>query len=289
MPLTNFSDVVGIFPESVFNTIIDEIMQQRPSIFNYATQALIKEKNFCSPIKVKPVLQNMGVDLCTKIDKIPIPGSTNPNSGLDFCVQLKEFKVDFNPVNTITLPRELGSLAIQQFALKGTVCAGISCGTRLKFTPIDLIDIKPGTIKPIKPKNKPLRANDIKPLDINIKDLEITTGLNFNPFNTSRLTCFCLSFFVKLTVVREGGFLKLRLLGIEIQDIAPLGLENAIECYLKKLLDEVVFPKLKLAIEDLSFNVKDYFTIGLTPISAQVPFNPNVSNDQLSIFLNINS
>jgi hypothetical protein len=291
MALTNFSDVTGIFPETVFNTIIEEVMMQRPSIFNYASKDLIKNNNYCSPINVKPVLKTMGIDLCTEISKIPIPGSNNPNSGLDFCVQLKELKVDFNPTNTITLPPELGSLAIQQFALKGTVCAGLSCGKQLKFIGglFDSVKSKDAITVPTKIRDRKLPIKNIGIKNIkDIKDFEISTGLNFNPFNQARLSCFCLSFFAKLTIVNENGFLKMKLLGIEIQDITPLGLENSIECYLKHLLDDVVFPKVKLAIQDLSFNVQDYFTIGLTPTSAQVPYNPNVSNDKISVFFNIN-
>lgn len=288
MSLTNFSDVTGIFPETVFNKIIEEVMMQRPSIFNYASKNLIRNNNFCSPINVKPVLKTMGIDLCTEINKIPIPGNNDPNFGLDFCVQLKELKVDFNPTNSITLPPELGSLAIQQFAFKGTVCAGLSCGKQQKFVG-SLFD----TVKNKEVINVPKIIRDTRGTIKNIgikekKGFEISTGLNFNPFNTASLSCFCLSFFAKLTIVNENGFLKMKLLAIEIQDIAPLGLENSIECYLKHLLDDVVFPKLKIAIQDLSFNVKDYFTIGITPISAQVPYNPNVSNDKISVFLNIN-
>jgi hypothetical protein len=51
--------------------------------------------------------------------------------------------------------------------------------------------------------------------------------------NLSNMTCFCLSLYAKAILVRENNKLKLRLIGVEIEDITPLGLENMIECYLK--------------------------------------------------------
>jgi hypothetical protein len=106
--------------------------------------------------------------------------------------------------------------------------------------------------------------------------------------NLSNMTCFCLSLYAKAILGRENNKLKLRLIGVEIEDITPLGLENMIECYLKQVLDEAVFPKLKIAVKDRVFSVGDYFRIGLTPISNALPNNPDVSKDHLSLFLNIN-
>ena len=100
--------------------------------------------------------------------------------------------------------------------------------------------------------------------------------------------CFELSLFAKAVVINDGNNLKLKLSGIELEDIKPLGLENSIECYLKQMLDQGVFSKMKIALEELSLNVGSYFNIGFTPTSTAVPYNPNVSNNYLSIFLNIN-
>ena len=101
------------------------------------------------------------------------------------------------------------------------------------------------------------------------------------------MMCFCLSLYAKVVLVRENDSLKLKLVGIELEDIAPLGLENSIECYLKQMLDTVVFPKMKLAVKDLIFNAGNYFTLELAPVSSSIPFNPNISNDSLSIFINL--
>jgi hypothetical protein len=261
MALTSNSDIFGSFNESAFNTIIREIMEQRPYEFNYASHDVAKFRSFCSPIKVNPVLESMGIKNCTIVDKLSLIGSNDPALGVDFCVQLKEFKIDFQPSNQIVLPVELGNLVLQEFSLKGTVCAGINCG---------------GRINRKKPERK---LADIK--------LDRVRGLQFFPFERLNMMCFCLSIYAKVVLVQEGKNLQLRLVGIEIEDISPLGLENSIECYLKQMLDNVVFPKMKLAIGDLVFNAGSYFTLGLTPVSPAVPFNPSISNDQLSVFINL--
>lgn len=261
MALTSNSDIYGGFNESAFNTIIREVMEQRPQMFNYATENVVKFNSFCSPIKVNPILDSMGIQKSTVVPKMPIVGSTNSTEGIDFCIQLKEFKIDFQPSNQIILPVELGSLALQEFSLKGGVCAGINCGG---FSPKKSI-------------------KDLKDLK---KDKQI--GLQFHPIEKLNMMCFCLDLIAKVVLVRENNFLVLKLAGIEIVDIAPLGLENSIECYLKQMLNEVVFPKMKIAIQDMVFNAGSYFSVGMTPISTNVPYNPNISNDKLSVFLNLN-
>lgn len=282
MALTSNSDIFGRFEESAFNTIIREMMEQRPAMFNYASNDVLKFDSFCSPIKINPVLESMGVDKCTIVDPLPIIGLNAPKVGVDFCVQLKELKIDFRPDNQIVLPPELGSLALQEFSLKGTVCAGINCGGLVVRPKPDkkLADLK------VTPKDLQKKFPDLQQ-DKKADLQKPPRGIHFFPAERLNMSCFCLSLYAKVVVVRENGFLKLKLVGIELEDIAPLGLENAIECYLRQMLDYVVFPKMKLAINDLIFNAGSYFTLGLAPVSAAIPFNPNISNDSLSVFINL--
>jgi hypothetical protein len=121
MTLTANSDVTGRFKETAFNKILHEVMIQNPKTFNYATSQIIKSNSYCSTIAVLPYLNSTGETICTEVDKMPIVGTTS--SGFYFCIQFKELKVDFNPSSVIQLPPELGNLVIQQFALKGKVCA----------------------------------------------------------------------------------------------------------------------------------------------------------------------
>lgn len=261
MALTSNSHIFARFHESAFNNIIHEIMVQRPKLFNYATARVAQYNGFCSPIEVNPVLEAMGVEKFTVVDKLPIAGLNDSTQGLDYCVQICELKLDFQPGNQIMLPPELGNLALQEFALKGKFCAGINCG---------------GATKKIKVSQK---LEDLK--------AKKTSGIQIFPYETLDMMCFCLELFAKVIIVRESNYLKLKLTGIEVKDILPVGLENSIECYLKSVLDLVVFPKMKIALEDLVFNAGSYFSIGLTPISSGVPYNPNISDDYIKIFLNI--
>lgn len=269
MPLTSHSDIMGRFHESAFNNVLNEIMLQRPSTFNYATQNVIDNNRFCTPIAMNPDLELMDIEKCTKVDKLPIIGSDDPDLGIDFCAQLKELKIDFSPGSEIQLPPELGNLNYQQFSLKGTVCAGLGCNQK-GFNKWKFDDI--------------FRTNKKVKSKISIED----KGIRFLPVEFLQMNCFCLSLYAKVVITRDSNYLKMNLVGIELVDISPLGLENSIECYLKQVLDNVVFPKIKIAFADLVFNVKDYFTISLTPTSSSLPYNPDVSNNYLSIFLNIN-
>ncbi len=286
MPLTSNSDVMGRFHESAFNTIFDQYMLQTPKTFNYASKKVIDGNRFCSPIKVDPILDSMGIQKVTEVPPLPLVGaSPHLNVGIEYCVQIKDLVVDFNPSSAIQLPQELGGLALQQFAIKGTVCAGIGCN-QIGTIPYNDIDILIPATK-FKIKNLSKKNSKKAPTKSSSKKASVS-GLSFLPMEYLKMNCFCLSLYGKVVIVRENNFLKLKLVGIELEDISPLGLENSIECYLKQMLDHVVFPKLKMAIGDLVFEAGSYFNIGLTSVSSSLPYNPDVSNNYFSIFLNIN-
>lgn len=261
MALTSNCDALVRINESAFNNIIREIMLQRPTLFNYATKPLIASNTFCSEISMNPVLASMNIPKVTEVDPLPIFGAPDGTPGVNYCMQIKELKIDFHPGNSIALPAELHLLGSQEIALKGTVCAGIGC-RRL--------------------------ARVVEKPEVNIAKTASFKGLQFNDFMTIHLHCFCLSFYAKVRIVQDNEFLKLMVTGIEIQDIAPLGLENSIECYLKQVLDLGVLPKMKIALSDLVYNSEPYFIVSLEPVSPQIPFNPDVSSDNLSVFVKLN-
>jgi hypothetical protein len=261
MSLTSNCDALAQLNESAFNNIIREIMLQRPSLFNYATKSLIASGTFCVPIAVNPVLANMNVAKATEVDPLPVIGAPAGTPGVNFCIQIRELRIDFHPGNAITLPPELGVLGSQEVALKGTVCAGIACNERIRLRDVEMVS----TLR-----------------------LELSRGLRFWDFPKNNLQSFCLSFYAKVRIVQDNGFLLIKVTGLEIQDLAPLGLENAIECYLKQVLDLSVLPKMKIALSDLVFDAKSYFTVALQPVTAAIPVNPDVTNDNLSVFIDLN-
>ena len=92
--------------------------------------------------------------------------------------------------------------------------------------------------------------------------------------------------------IQRGGppddpFISFGLDNLEIVDVNPVGLENSVECYLKSVLILGVLPKVKLALRALVFSIKDFLTIQPTPISAAVPFNPAVEDDQIKVFVTV--
>jgi hypothetical protein len=125
MAFTDHCDVFGSFHEDGFNRIVDHVRFQRPSMFNYATQAIADNPALlCQPIVAHPRLNAHGNPLVTIIDPLDLPGT---NFALNFSVQLVDVKIDFHPPNVVTLPPELAPLPVQRLAIGLRVCAGIGC------------------------------------------------------------------------------------------------------------------------------------------------------------------
>ncbi len=73
--------------------------------------------------------------------------------------------------------------------------------------------------------------------------------------------------------------------GSVLVDIAPAGLESAVECYLVAMLKGFVLPRLLLQLQPLVIE-----TLGLkaTPrLTPGLPFNPAVEQDELRIWLDV--
>jgi len=280
MPLTSNCDAIGIIPEDAFNKIINQVMYQMPATFNYATENLIKQKLFCSSIYADPVLEQMGKTIVTQVDQIPVFGT---NSGFDFCLQVKDLKLDFHPSNTIVLPPELGSLAVQQFALSIKICAGLSCGNfaHVVFNP----KLLTSNVAKVSSVNTLDLKNFLKKKISDVFDMD--KGIVFNPLFNNSLSCFCLEVSAKLTVVNDSDFLSLKLIGLEIKDIESVVLENIIECYVKRILQETVFPKMQIAMSKLVFGLDSYATVLPMPTSSALPFNPSITNNNLTVYLKI--
>ena len=87
---------------------------------------------------------------------------------------------------------------------------------------------------------------------------------------------------------RTNNYIELKLDGLEIVDIKPEGLENILECYIETIIRLSLLPKLRMSLNKLVFEIENYLTIEPTPISANVPFNPSVKEDKVSVFVNLN-
>lgn len=288
MAFTDFCDVFGAVHEDGFNRIIEQVAAQRPSLFHYGTAAFVKDPQLlcCKPEWVHPEVIKRGNPIVTQMPFLPIPGYPG-DYGMEYNFSLSKLQIDFHPTNKFSLPPELGAkLGDQCFALKAIVCGGIACPDAKQLG--ELI-IYPEPYRPSVTIGK--KNNDVKKGNDRPPTFEPNNPTKGLPFNRESVNCFTLGLFVVLKIENESWngepVLGLKLQNLEIVDIKPDGLENSLECLLKTTLRLGILPQLRVAFNSIALTIGDFISIVPTPISAQVPFNPSVANDTVSVFLNL--
>ncbi|MCB9383778.1 MAG: hypothetical protein H6509_04120 [Bryobacterales bacterium] len=229
----------------------------------------------CTSIETHFIIGKRANPLVTIVDPLPIPGTT---FGVNFGVQLSRIEVDFHPGSRFTLPPELGPpLGAQRLAIRLQVCGGIGCPPR------DLVDryIPP---PPPPPKDRPAAGS---PND----GVPVPPGIVVIP--TRSLQCFCLEAYavggVRIRSYNGRAWLEPFLDGVEIVDIRPEGLENSLECYLEMILKLSVLPKLRMLLDDVSFELMRNVNVALKPMptSGALPNNPAIEKDLLKAFIKV--
>ncbi len=277
MAFTSNCDLFVSVNEAGINQIIHHVMRQRPSLFNYATEAVIRNPQLlCAPIDAAPIVIQRNNPLITVEPPVPIFG-THPPLGLDMAVQLTKAEVDFSPGNVIALPAELNPpLPAQRLALHFEACAGLGCPS----------DRTVGHLQ------KGLAHSDRTTLENSLGRTEGQGKVIVLP--TSELTCFCLDLFGigQVSVSGPTGHQRIfpQVDGLDIVEIKPDGLENALLCYMKLMLQLGVLSG-GFAIPDLTLHLTNFPPISamLTPTSGALPFNPALEDDQLKLFVNVNA
>lgn len=283
MALTDHCDIFASLSEDAINAVVRNVARQRPSMFNYGTASFVANPSLlCSPLDLAPNLPG-NQPLLTLENPIPVPG-TDGAWGLEYCAQLTRLQIDFHPGQLIQLPPELQPpLNDQRLALQARACGAIACpSSRLidalgdkeadRYRPIDPAASLRGREKRQEPPQRP-------PMPL--------------PADRENIHCFCLDVFAIAHLRRDqtvnGPALAIELEGLEIVDIEPDGLEDSIECLISATIRLGVLPRLRLSIQDLILSLGTYgsLTIGLTPTSAQVPFNPSIAKDELSVFVSV--
>lgn len=281
MAFTDLSDVFGSVHEDGVNLVALHVMRQRPSLLNYATPTFHARPDlFCRPIEAsKSVLQAQN-PLFTEVEPLPVFGAPFP-LGIDFCLQLTEARVDLAPQD-MDLPRELGELPPQGFALKASACAGIAC------PPKDVIDELLPRVESELVAQQKRPSKDRPPRDTVV-------------LPTRRLECFCLELFVVGRLEwgpvagSDQSWLKARLGGVEIVDLGPQPLEESIECYAATVLRLGVLPQLMVPLEKLVLDITKVMreqglllgkqvTLGPSAVPGDVPNNPAVEDDMVKVF-----
>ncbi|KAL0630348.1 hypothetical protein Q9L58_010805, partial [Maublancomyces gigas] len=214
---------------------------------------------------------------------IPVPG-TGGAYAIEYCAQLATLKLDLHPANVIQVPGEIAPLADQSMALRIQMCAGIACPSpevltklsyreRERYTPID----------PATALQRNERFTEAPP-----KRNPVVVSPVSDPIH-----CFCMDIFMTARLRRESGphgpTIDIELTGLEISDIKPEGLEQSLECLITTTLTLGVLPRLRFSVQEVILSLAAYgnLTIGLTPISTDVPFNPSIANDRMSVFVDV--
>jgi hypothetical protein len=267
MAFTDHSDVFLSVLDQGINRVFGHVTRQRPSLFNYGTQAVASHPNLlCVPINAHPVVLARGNPLVTVEPPIPVLG-TNGAYGLNFCAQLTKVALDFHPGNLIGLPPELGPpLGAQRFSLQARACGGLGCPSEDTLASLPPVPPQKGREDP-----RPPRDTTVIP--------------------TRQLDCFCVDLFLvgglDFIGPASGQHVQGKVFGLELVDIKPDGLENSIECYLRVLAQLVLLPQLSVPVIQLTKDVMGLASITLSPTlpAPALPNNPAIEDDRLKIFL----
>ncbi len=302
MAFTDFADIYTALHDAGINRVVKLLMLQRPSLFNYGTASVRNNPELlCAPIHAHPTVSR----LITLLDPLPIVGSSY--LGVDYCVQITDLKFDFYPPSGFSLPADIGPLANQQFALKITACVGLSCAAR-RF--IDTkIPLRPqakygllrssrkNRMQPTYPDFPSIQQQRERLRDANFQlgDRHIFTPPEIQVIPPERMECFCLNIYatggISIIGTVPNQSLVLNLEKIEIEDITPGGLENALECYFQTALERAVLPPLLSGVSELLFSPVSLGPSGelLFSASTSAPNNPAIEENQLKVHVNLDS
>jgi hypothetical protein len=125
MTYTQNSSIFAAVGEAGVNIAIQDLMAQRPALFNYATSAFQRPNTpLCNPIPAVPDVQKYRNPAFSLL-QVPALG---PFGNLDMCLQITALKIDCYPNNSINLPADLVPLMQpQRFAFQATASAGLLC------------------------------------------------------------------------------------------------------------------------------------------------------------------
>lgn len=284
MAFTDNCDLYAAVNEAGINLIARHIMRQRPSLFNYATAYVAQHPQLaCHAVDHTQDVTDYGNPLFQIQDALPLLGVDAPPVGLNYCAQLVDAKIDFYPGNVINLPPELNPpLPSQRFSLYARVCGGMDCPLA------DFIE----RIDPWPPQQQPQPS-------VSGRDQAGNTPSkpSIPPIvpPTRKLICFCLDAYLIGHIAIEPLFGQLTLIGhvdaVDIVDIKPDTLEDAINCYLRTTVEMLLREKLTLPIVhtflfDFDFLKLPQITVELAP-NPPIPSNPAIEDDQLKIFIDI--
>ena len=257
------ADVFGSITDDALNRIAGFTQVRAPFLFNYVAPSIVDGNELwltCYDVPDSPL---GNVPKYTRMSAFPVPGIP---VALPYCIQIFDADIDFHPSDQITLPEELlPPLQEQSFALRVQCNFGVAC------IPDDVAQLVAN-----RRFNNP-NQDERQPLVVPAKSL----------------VCFVLTGFAtgRLVVTAAPGAptpveqIQVQVDGIDIVDITPSGLEEAIECYLTAVLKSYVLPTFVLALQPLVVKSLGFdATIQLTP---GLPHNPAIEENELRLWLDV--
>ncbi len=301
MPYTSNSDIYAAVQDAGTNRVVKHVMLQRPSLFNYGTALVAQDTDLlCSPIEAAPAVFAANNPLVTVIDPLPVVGTSY---AMNYAVQLTNGQIDFYPGNIITLPPNPSPLPSQELAVHFGLCAGLGCPSdslRLPIPPGRLLGN--GTVPAMTRRAKALSTHSSSALRppgtgvVNpigpIVPIQPQPGPIVLP--TQELDCVCLDLYATAgcSIIGPVGNQSIRpqVDGIDIPELAPVGLDKALECYALVALNDGILPTLGDSISTMAFGLINLPAgIGDIQVSAStsVPNNPAIQDDQLELFIDV--
>jgi hypothetical protein len=263
------ADLYAAIGDDAVNRIIEALHVQAPYLFNYVAPSIKLQTDpqgnltgivdnwlTCTDVFPDPP---PGVPRYRRIPPFQLPGVAVK---LPCSIQVIQVKVDFHPSDQVTLPEELlPPLREQSFAIQAVVQFGLAC---VPPTAVSVPGVRTFG------DSIPVTQFPVLPVD--------------------SLTCFVLQIFAvgHLTVDASGALqqVKMEVDGLEILQIEPSGLEEAVECYLTAMLKGAILPGIVLGIQTIPIN-----TLGLTAVTptltAGLPNNPAVEDNELRVWLDL--
>jgi hypothetical protein len=254
MPFTDRSDIYIALNEAGINRAIRHVMRQRPSLFNYATARVIGQPDlWCRPIDVHPVVTARGNPVFTEVPAVPILG-TRDGYAVDAVAQLGQAAVDLSPVNVLAPPAELGPLPRNSLAAMAEFSAALGCPSELPV--------------PRPPTRLAAPARVV--------------------LGPGAMTCFTLQVFgfgrAAFTGAPGDEHIQARLLEFDTVEISPQGLEDAIDCYVRMVVQLGILPQLAIPTIRFAKDLLGLVHVVIEPSTA-VPENPLIEEDELKVFL----
>jgi hypothetical protein len=255
MKFTQYSEIYVAVQDAGVNRILNHIMAQRPSLFNYGSiLPATNPRPICREIHTVPQVVQANNPLISRTDPLPI---IRTPITLDYIIQLTRGTIDFFPGSAFSLPPELDPpLKEQQFAVNFKVCTSLICQPW-------------NSILPFASSGKKEEGD----IDCFCLNLFATGGFG-------------------IAGIPGKQNISMNISGIEIPELNLESLEKMIGCYALLTLNQGIFPQIMDAISALAFNAINLpKSMGSLIISASAtaPHNPAVEDSQLKVFANLDS